>query len=517
MAAESNPTRTPEFRLITIAASGLCSFVLGLWGLKLGFGESVGGMSVEVVGAIIASLFALAAAGSSMSFFAGVDESAGYVFKETHFDKLTGLLARPAMVGTIAKAAQATIKSGEPVYLIDIDIDRFKHINDLIGYSQGDELILAFTQRLRACMPEGVAIGRIGAGEFAVLYPDAEMIVSMEKIAEKLISELMEPYQLKSHLQSVNVSVGIVAMPKDGFDPVLVLRRSNLALQNARAGGIGNWSVFHPDMGQVADYRQWIESELHAAFERGDFDLHYQPQMDLRQGKVVGYEALIRWKHPDRGMIPPMEFIPIAEQTGIIGPIGEWVLRKACNDARHLPDECFVAVNISPVQFMTKDFVGMVSEVIRSTGIKPQRLELEVTETAMMQDRVRAAIILKQLTEMGISVAVDDFGTGYSNLSYLIDFSFHKLKIDRSFVSRIDTDSSSGAVVSTIVGLSRALGVHTIAEGVETESQATLLRAAGCEVFQGFLFGRPAPLKIESGQARAAYKLGELGHAQRVH
>ena len=178
------------------------------------------------------------------------------------------------------------------------------------------------------------------------------------------------------------------------------------------------------------------------------------------------------------------------------------MLRRACSDARYLPDDCFVAVNISAVQFMTKDFVGLVGDVIRETGIKPQRLELELTETAMMQDRDRAAAILKQLTEMGISVAVDDFGTGYSNLSYLIDFSFHKLKIDRSFVSRIDTDQNSGAVVSTIVGLSRALGVHAIAEGVETESQATLLRAAGCDVFQGFLFGRPAPLKVEDGELR---------------
>ena len=183
----------------------------------------------------------------------------------------------------------------------------------------------------------------------------------------------------------------------------------------------------------------------------------------------------------------------------------------------HLPDECFVAVNISPVQFMTRDFVGLVSDVIRATGIKPQRLELEVTETAMMQDRDRAAVILKQLTEMGISIAVDDFGTGYSNLSYLIDFSFQKLKIDRSFISRIDTDSNSGAVVSTIVGLSRALGVHAIAEGVETENQATILRAAGCDVVQGYLFGRPAPLKIENGEARLAHKAAGQVYAQSVH
>jgi diguanylate cyclase (GGDEF)-like protein len=512
MPAVSNPKRTPVFRLLTIASSGIGSFVLGIWGLKHGLGAEFAGVSVDMMVAIMAALCALAASVAAMSFFAGVDESADFVFNETHFDKLTGLLARPAMVGKIAEAACVTSRTGEPVFLIDIDIDRFKQINDAIGYSQGDELIRAFTRRLQDSVPARALIGRIGAGEFAVLLPDHQIQGTMEGMIERLIDEMMEPYELSSHQQSVSLSVGIVAMPKDGVDPVLILRRSNLALQHARASGVGNWSVFDSEMGRVADYRQWVESELHTAFERGDFDLHYQPQLDLPSGRIVGYEALIRWNHPERGMIPPMEFIQIAEETGMINPIGEWVLRKACNDARHLPDDCFVAVNISPVQFMTKDFVGIVRDTMRDTGIKPSRLELEVTETAMMQDRDRAAAILKELAEMGISVAVDDFGTGYSNLSYLIDFSFGKLKIDRSFVSRIDTDSSSGAVVSTIVGLSRALGVSIIAEGVETESQATLLRAAGCEVVQGYLFGRPAPLKIGLGGGQATEEVRRVAN-----
>ncbi len=319
----------------------------------------------------------------------------------------------------------------------------------------------------------------------------------------QLIMRLMEPYKLRSHLQTVNLSAGIVAMPKDGRDPVLLMRRSNLALQHARASGIGNWSVFHPEMGEEAEYRQWVESELATAFERGDFDLFYQPQLNLLSGEIVGYEALIRWRHPDRGMIPPLEFIPVAEETGMINQIGEWVLRKACHDALLLPANAVVAVNISAVQFMSQDIVGLVKSALADAGIPATRLEIEITESVMVGDKGKAARVLKELSALGVTVAVDDFGTGYSNLAYLIDFSFQKLKIDRSFVSRIDQDSSTGAVVSTIVGLSRALGVHTIAEGVETENQATLLRAAGCDVVQGYFYGRPEPLVIRDGKARA--------------
>jgi diguanylate cyclase (GGDEF)-like protein len=502
MPAAVNPNRSRAFRLITIAASGSGGFLLGLWGLHFGFGDGLAGLSAPMVGAIVAGLCALAAGLSALSFFAGVDESARFVHSEMHFDKLTGLLARPAMIGRIAEVADASLRGGAAVYLIDIDIDRFKQINDSIGYSQGDELIRAIARRLKTSLPADVVIGRIGAGEFTVLYGDRPGLQSIETVVAELVEALMVPYQLAKHLQSVNISIGVATMPRDGTDPIILLRRANLALQNARTAGIGNFRVFHADMGRVADHRHWIESELHSAFERGHFSLHYQPQLDLRSGRIVGYEALIRWRHPSRGMIPPAEFISVAEETGMIGPIGEWVLHKACSDARYLPDDCFVAVNISPVQFVTRDFVGVVRAAISSTGIRPDRLELEVTETAMMQDRDRAASILRELTEMGISVAVDDFGTGYSNLAYLIDFSFHKLKIDRSFISRLETDRSSGAVVSTIVGLSRALGVSIIAEGVETENQATLLKAAGCETVQGYLFGRPAPL-VEPEPARA--------------
>ncbi|NMG40544.1 EAL domain-containing protein [Chelativorans sp. ZYF759] len=494
MNAASSPARSQSFRLMTIGASGAGSFILALWAMQSGFGGQIGGLPSELVGAVISALCALAASLAAMSFFAGVDESEEYVYQETQIDKLTGLKTRTAIVGLIATAAARSLHDGRAVFLLDIDIDRMKHINDTIGFGQGDQLIRCFAKRLVENLPPNTQVGRIGAGEFAVLLSDEAVPPRFDAFLDSLMERLMEPYQLPSHLQSVSVSMGLVAMPLDGNDPIRLLRHSNLALQSARANGIGSWSVYSDEMGKVAEYHHWIESELHIAFERGDFDVHYQPQMNLSKGDTVGYEALIRWKHPQRGMIPPTEFIPVAEETGMISLIGEWVLRRACTDAKHLPADCFVAVNISPIQFGSRDFVQRVRKIIDETGIDPARLELEVTETAMMQDRERAAAILCELGEMGISVAVDDFGTGYSNLSYLIDFRFKKLKIDRSFVARMENDDNSGAVVSTIVGLSRALGVRTIAEGVETEGQATLLRAAGCDVVQGFLFGRPEPL-----------------------
>ena len=507
MQPSAMPTRSATFRLITIAAAGIGSFTIGTWGFAATIGAADAVLPTPIIGGIVAALCAMAASLAALSFFAGVDESAHYVYRETELDKLTGLHSRIAMVGKLAEAVSRTLRTGDPVFLIIVDIHRFKTINDAIGFAEGDQLVRAFADRLRRTFDARATLGRIAPGEFAILLPDNVIEGTLEAFFDGLVNRLTEPYQLTSHLHTINVSAGIVAIPRDGDDPALLMRRASLALHSARMAGPGAWATYDGEMGRVADHRQWIESELGIAFERGEFDVHYQPQYDLGSGAVIGYEALLRWRHPERGMIPPTEFVPVAEETGMIGPIGNWVLRRACIDARALPAGCPVAVNISAVQFVNRDFVGTVRRTLEETGLDPSRLELEITETAMMIDRPRAAAILDELAAMGISVAIDDFGTGYSNLAYLMDFTFQRLKIDRSFVARLDTDASSGAVISTIVGLSRALGVRTIAEGVETAEQATLLRAAGCESVQGFLYGRPVPLSQLPSDGRDRVRL----------
>lgn len=256
----NSPMRGRVFRLTTIAAAGLGGFAVGLWAVRTGFGGGVGGLPAEVTGAIIAALCALAAALAATSFFAGVAKSASYVYRETQFDKLTGLYARAAMTGRVAEAAQRTVRSGRPVFLLDLDIDRFRQLNDNIGYGEADQLVAAFARRLKDNLPADAEIGRINAGEFAVLVPDRPGLKSMDEMVGALIDILAAPYQLPSHLQTINLSVGLAAIPKDGTDAAALLRRANLALQHARAAGIGNWSAFHHEMGRVAEYRQWIES-----------------------------------------------------------------------------------------------------------------------------------------------------------------------------------------------------------------------------------------------------------------
>jgi diguanylate cyclase (GGDEF)-like protein len=485
--------RSAAFKLLTVLSSGFGGGMLGFWAHMTGIGiiEGIEGVAAAT---IITSLSALSAAGCATAFFSGIDAHASEVRTAAETDSLTGLSSRGAFLVDMAKIGDASKSVRQSHYFINIEIDRFKQLNDALGYRTGDQLVQKAAERVKAHLPKGAIIGRLAIAELGILIPEADALPTLEIMMDNMIGALCEPYMIEGRRVIISVSAGGAEVDEHYADAIGVLRKATLAVHRARGRGRGNWEMFEPEIGRVADHRRWIEAEMQLALERQDFELYYQPQLDLTTGRVAGYEALVRWQHPDKGAVHPVEFIPVAEETGMIAPLGDWVLRKACADAKHLPDDCFVAVNLSPAQFLLSDMVEAVRSALAESGLPARRLELEITESLLMEDREKTALILGEFARMGVSVAVDDFGTGYSNLTYLADLPFQKLKIDRSFVSRIETNDNTGAIISTIVGLSRALGVETIAEGVENEAQVTMLKAAGCNSAQGYLFGKPTPI-----------------------
>jgi diguanylate cyclase (GGDEF)-like protein len=485
--------RSAAFKLLTVLSSGFGGGMLGTWAHMTGIGV-IQGIDGIAAAAIITSLSALSASGCALAFFGGIDAHASEVRTAAETDSLTGLASRGAFLVNMANIGSAAKETRNTHYFINIEIDRFKQLNDALGYRTGDQLVQTAAERVKKHLPKGAILGRLAIAELGILIAEKDALPTLEILLDNMVGALCAPYMIEGRRVIISVSAGGVEVDEQYADPVNVLRKATLAVHRARGRGRGNWEMFEPEIGRVADHRRWIEAEMQLALERQDFELYYQPQLDLTTGRIAGYEALVRWQHPEKGAVHPVEFIPVAEETGMIAPLGDWVLRRACADAKHLPDDCFVAVNLSPAQFLLSDMVEAVRSALAESGLPARRLELEITESLLMEDKEKTALILGEFARMGVSVAVDDFGTGYSNLTYLADLPFQKLKIDRSFVSRIETNDNTGAIISTIVGLSRALGVKTIAEGVENEAQVTMLKAAGCNSAQGYLFGKPTPI-----------------------
>jgi diguanylate cyclase (GGDEF)-like protein/PAS domain S-box-containing protein len=407
-----------------------------------------------------------------------------------HQDALTGLPNR-ALFQERLRAGLAQAKSGTALAVHCLDIDRFKAINDTLGPHVGDALLFAAGERLKAELKDGDTVARIGGDGFAIIQMHPQSIEEIESLAKRVIAAFSEPFVLGEKTISVGTRIGIAVGPSDGNDAEQLLMNADMALYRTKSVGRGGFGFFEHSMHERLHKRHQIIMGLHEAIANDKFELHYQPIVSVKTRQIVGCEALIRWSHPVRGLIPASEFIPIAEECGLIGQIGEWVLKRACAEASLWPDDIWVAVNISPAQFREEGLVEKVTSAAQNLPLS--RVILEITETLLMKDRDSASVTLERLRKMGVRFSIDDFGTGFSSLSYLQDFPFDKIKIDRSFVSAVANVKRSATLRRSIIQLGYNLGMTSVAEGVETEQQLERLRAEGCVEAQGFLFSRAVP------------------------
>jgi diguanylate cyclase (GGDEF)-like protein/PAS domain S-box-containing protein len=408
-------------------------------------------------------------------------------------DSLTDLPNRLSFRERLAQAF-AGLHKDERLAVLYLDLDRFKNVNDTLGHHIGDELLKVVAGRLRGSIEEFDMVARVGGDEFAIIQSSMDMPIDTENLARKVCEAIKAPYEIEGHEVVVDTCIGIAIAPDDGKEPNEILRNADMALYGAKADGPGTYRFFEPHMDARMRIRRELEIALRKAFAHGEFELHYQPLLDLNNNRITCCEALIRWNHPEHGMIPPSEFIPIAEEIGLISPLGEWVLRQACADAVSWPEEIKVAVNLSPIQVMNKNLIPVVVNALAAAGLPPHRLEIEITESVLMQNTESTLTTLHRLQELGVRISMDDFGTGYSSLSYLRSFPFDKIKIDRCFISGLPNDDSV-AIVRAIAGLAKSLSMITTAEGVETQEQFNEVQSLGCTEMQGFFFSRPRPAR----------------------
>ncbi len=407
-------------------------------------------------------------------------------------DALTDLPNRAAFTEHLASTLDKAAKGKESFSVVCIDLDRFKEVNDVFGHSVGDGLLREVSRRLLQAA-EGTFLARVGGDEFTIIA-DGPQPSTAEVLADCLLATVAGDLNIEGQQLRIGISVGVAIYPHDGIDAATLLANADAALYRAKAEGRGTIRFFEADMDKRLRARRALQHDLRSAIERNELVLHYQPQ-GLINGKIIGFEALIRWNHPKQGLIPPGTFIPLAEESGLIIPMGEWILREACREAASWPRPLQVAVNLSPIQFRHGDLPQLVHSVLLETGLASRRLELEITESVLIGDFSRAASILRRLKLLGVRIAMDDFGTGYSSLSYLQAFPFDKIKIDRAFICNLDRNAQSAAIVRAVIGLGRGLNLPVVAEGVETKDQLAFLSREACDEVQGYLLGRPAPIE----------------------
>jgi diguanylate cyclase (GGDEF)-like protein len=409
-------------------------------------------------------------------------------------DALTDLPNRVLLRERLAEAL-THVDRGAKLAVLCLDLDQFKNVNDTLGHPTGDELLRIVAGRLRGCVRETDTISRVGGDEFSIIQTDIADATDAERLARRISEAITAPYDLSGHLVMIDTSIGIALAPADGTDVNDLLKNADMALYGAKADGRGVYRFFEPTMDARMKARRTLELALRKALERAEFELFYQPVVNLHRQDVHCCEALIRWNHPDRAIIEPGEFIPVAEEIGLIVALGEWVIRRACEDAARWPEEVCVAVNLSPTQLGSKNLVPTVLNALAASRLSAQRLELEITEAVLMHNTESTLKTLHQLRSLGIRISMDDFGTGYSSLSYLRSFPFDKIKIDRCFINGLGDSSESDAIVHAVAGLAMSLSMTTTAEGVETREQLDRVRELGCTDVQGFFYSPPVPLR----------------------
>jgi diguanylate cyclase len=410
-------------------------------------------------------------------------------------DSLTDLPNRMLLNDRLNRAIVLAQRHRQRLAVLFLDVDRFKHINDSVGHVIGDRLLQSLAQRLLSCVRNSDTVSRQGGDEFVILLSEMMHTADAALIADKLLLALSEPHRIDHHNLEITVSIGIATYPHDGTDAETLLKRADFAMYHAKDSGRNNYRFFEPKMNVRAVERQSLENDLRHAMERQEFALHYQPKINLHSGAITGVEALIRWHHPQRGLVLPAQFIPIAEECGFIVPIGHWVLREACRQAKLWQNAGLpatrVALNVSTVELRAKDFLAGVRKILLETGLDPIHLELELTETFLMQDATTTSAVLRAINELGVRLALDDFGTGYWSLSHLKRFPIDTLKIDQSFVRNITTDTDDASIVGAVISMGKSLQMRVVAEGVETPQQLAFLRDHNCPEGQGYYFSRP--------------------------
>ncbi|HEY3029447.1 MAG TPA: EAL domain-containing protein, partial [Bradyrhizobium sp.] len=410
-----------------------------------------------------------------------------------HHDSLTDLANRVLLNERLEQALGHRSHREEIVAVHHLDLDQFKAVNDTFGHLAGDKLLKIVAGRLRGLVRDTDTIARMGGDEFVIVQGPIRDPAEATSLAQRIIALISEPYDIDGHQAVIGASIGIAVGPGDGLRPDKLLRNADLALYRAKGDGRSTFRFFEPAMDQQMQARRIMEQDLRKALAAGEFELYYQPVVNLASNEISGFEALIRWNHPEKGMVAPATFIPLAEEIGFIVPIGEWVIRQACTTAAQWPGDLHVAVNISAVQFRSPGLMQVIVGALAASGLHPTRLEIEITETVLLQNKETTLELLHQLRALGVRIAMDDFGTGYSSLTYLQCFPFDKIKIDRSFVKDITENTGSLNIVRAVAALANGMGMTATAEGVETSEQLDKITSEGCTEMQGYLFSKPLP------------------------